>query len=164
MLRVPSSTGVVEVAVVALLPDLDGLALAALAADTDAFGVVTAVPERRRAARADPLAAAFVPALLLLEPLGEPLHQLVPAQCLDLRAFFLREMSLGQQLQPVFGQRFLQRLECLLDALEVLRERAVEPVEMFFVLDQRGAGQEIEIVHAETRDVLRALRAASGTP
>ncbi len=41
--------------------------------------VVAAVPERRRAARADPLAAAFVALLLFFEEFLQALHQLVEA-------------------------------------------------------------------------------------
>jgi hypothetical protein len=58
---------VVEVAVLAVLPDLDRRAVAGrLAADADALGVVAAVAEGRGAAGADPLAAALVAFLLLL--------------------------------------------------------------------------------------------------
>ena len=38
--------------------------------------------------------------------------------------------------------------ERLLDALEVLRERAVEAIEMLLVLHHRGAGEVVEIVDA----------------
>ena len=61
---------VVEIAERALLPDLERAALAALSADADALGIVAAIAERRGAAGADPLAAALVAPLLLLEPLA----------------------------------------------------------------------------------------------
>jgi len=62
----------------------------------------------------------------------------------------------GQELQPILGQRLLQVLERLLDALEVVRERLVEAVEVLLVLDQRRAREEVEVVSVP--------RAASGTP
>src|SRR5690606_27283304 len=51
---------VVQVAVFALLPDLDRAAVTAGAADADAFGVIAAVAEGAGSARADPLVAALV--------------------------------------------------------------------------------------------------------
>ena len=42
-------------------------------------GIVAVGAERRGAGGADPLAAALVPAVLLLEPLPQRLHQLLPA-------------------------------------------------------------------------------------
>src|SRR3546814_10137737 len=52
--------GIVEIAEVALLPDLDGLFLSAGSADAHAFRVVAAMTERTGAASADPLVSAFV--------------------------------------------------------------------------------------------------------
>ena len=153
---------VVEVAVLALFPDLHRAALAAGPADADAFGVVAAVAEGRRAAGADPFAAALVPALLLLEPLLQRLHQLVPAaERLDLRHLLGREVPPGQLLQPVGGQFLLQQVEGLLDALEVMREGLVETVEVLLVLDQRGTRKKVEIFDAVLRPrASRAPRAA----
>src|SRR4029077_6471313 len=72
--------GIVEVAVFALVPDLDRAAVAALLlADADALGVVAVGAEGGGAAGADPLRAALVAAFLLFQPLLERLHQLVPA-------------------------------------------------------------------------------------
>src|SRR6202000_1330909 len=68
---------VVVVAIGALLPHLDRAPVLAGAADADALRVVAAVAERRRAAGADPLAAAFVAALLFLEALLQRLHHRV---------------------------------------------------------------------------------------
>ncbi len=69
---------IVEVFVLALIPDLDRLALAlARIANADALGVVTAGAEGAGAARADPLVAAGMFAFLLLETLLELLDQLI---------------------------------------------------------------------------------------
>ncbi len=96
MLRVPSSTGVVEVLVLALVPDFHRLALAlAGVADANAFGVEAAGAERAGAAGADPLVAAGVAFLLLFQAFLELLDQLVQAaQGLDLRPFFIRQRTL----------------------------------------------------------------------
>ena len=71
---------VVVVAVGALLPDLDRAAVAALAADPYPLRVVAAMAERAGAAGADPLVAAFVFFLLLLQPFFQRVHQLIPVQ------------------------------------------------------------------------------------
>ena len=97
---------VVEVAELALVPDLDRAALAALAADADALGIVALIAERRGAAGADPLAAALVPPLLLLEPLLQRRHDLFPrAERLDLGHLLGGEVELGDLLQPFLGDR-----------------------------------------------------------
>ena len=62
---------------VALLRDLHRRAALALAADADAGRVHAAVAERRAAAGADPLVAAVVPLVLLLQPLEKAPHELV---------------------------------------------------------------------------------------
>src|SRR6185312_9538242 len=68
---------VIEVAVLAQLPDLHRAALAAgVAPDADAFRVEAPRPEGRGAAATDPLAAALMPPLLLGEPLTQRLHEL----------------------------------------------------------------------------------------
>src|SRR6185312_7614161 len=95
---------VVEIAELALLPDLDRGAVAAarpvlvgivaLAAlpHFHAFGIVAAVAERRRAAGADPLVAALMAFLLFGEALFQQLHQLVDAaQRRDVFLFLLGE-------------------------------------------------------------------------
>ena len=93
---------VVEVAELALLPDLDGAAIAARATDADAFGVEAAVAERRRPARADPLVATGVPLLLLAQPLLQRLHELVPAaERLDLRLLLVGQHPLHREPQPL---------------------------------------------------------------
>src|SRR5207302_11493782 len=71
---------VVEIAELALVPDLDGAAVARrFLADAHAFRVVAMGAERRGTGGADPLAAALMPGLLLGEPLAQRLHQFVPA-------------------------------------------------------------------------------------
>ncbi len=97
--------GIVEVLVFALVPDFDGLAVAALVlADAHAFGIVAHCSERRGAARADHLVAAFVALLLLFEALLQRLHELFPAaQRLDHFLFVFGEEFLRQRAQPFFG-------------------------------------------------------------
>src|SRR5581483_11108430 len=82
---------VVEVLVLALVPHLDGAALPVLLlADAHAGRVVAVGAVGRGTAGADPLLAALVAALLLLEALLELLHDLLPAaQGLDLGLLLL---------------------------------------------------------------------------
>lgn len=86
-------------------------------------------------------------ALLLLQALLELFHQRVPAELVELGFFFGAEVLVHHRLQPFLGQVDLQPGN-LLDALEVLPKGLVEAVEMGFVLDQAGAGEEVEIFHA----------------
>jgi hypothetical protein len=145
---------VVEVAVLAVLPDLDAGAVAGRgAADADAFRVVTAVAEGRAAAGTDPLAAAGMAFLLLGEALLEFLHQLVPAELFQLGLFLGRQMLFHHHLQPFFGDVGFKAGN-LRHALEVLAEGAVELVVVRFVLDQAGAGKEVEIVDRIPRHML----------
>ena len=46
--------------------------------DPDAFGIVTAVAERRCAARPDPFIATFVALFLFFEPLLQRVHDFIP--------------------------------------------------------------------------------------
>src|SRR5690606_4522204 len=87
---------IIQVLVLALLPDLgrSPLALAGIA-DTNAHRVVAAGTEGAGAASTDPLVAAGVTLLLLLEALLELLDQLVqPAQRLDLLALLVGQQTL----------------------------------------------------------------------
>ena len=94
----------VEILELALVPDLHRAAVAVLLlADAHAFGIVAVGAERRGAGGADPLVAALVAALLLLEALAQRLHELVPAHGLDLLLLFLGEIFLGELLQPLLG-------------------------------------------------------------
>ena len=147
---------VIEVGVFALLPHLHRALAAALAADAHAFRVVAGIAERRGAAGADPLAAALVALFLLGEALFEGFHQLVPAaHRLDLLAVFLGQVQLGHLLEPVQRHLAVDLAHCVLHALEVRGEGAVEAVVVGFVLHQRRARQEVEVLHREHRDVLR---------
>src|SRR5690606_39836105 len=94
---------VVQVLVLALVPDLDGLAVPALVlADADAFGVVTVGAEGAGAAGADGLVAPLVALLLLLDALGQRLHELVEAaHGLDLLLLLLGEELLAHLLEPL---------------------------------------------------------------
>ena len=95
----------------------------------------------------------FVAALLLLEPLLERLHQLVPAaERLDLRLFLLGEVAIDQLAQPLGRDLLAESRERLLDALEVRRECAIEAIEVFLVLHHRRAGEVVEVVDAVTGD------------
>ena len=89
-----------------------------------------------------------MPALLLLEPLAQGFHELVPAHRLDLLLLFFGEVFLGQLLQPLGGNiRLLHGVEQAFQPLEHGAEHAVELVEVALVLHQRGAGQIVEILH-----------------
>ena len=87
MLRVPSSTLSSRLANSRLSQTFTALRLRTPSCPMRTpFRVVAVGAERRGAGGADPLVAALVPLLLLLEPLLERLHQFVPAaQRLDLR-------------------------------------------------------------------------------
>ena len=149
MLRMPSSTLPSRSLNSRLVPHLHGAEVAVLLlADADAFGIVALGAERRGAGGADPLAAALVPALLLLQPLAQRLHELVPAHRLDLLLLFLGEVFFRELLQPFGGNvRLLHGVEQALQPLEHGAEHAVELVEIALVLHQRGARQIIEILH-----------------
>ena len=140
----------VVVLVGALLPDLDGAAVAAGAADADALRVVAAVAEGRRAVRADPLGAAFMAALLFLQTLLQRLHQFVPAERADRGLLLGREFPLEQLAQPIVGQAF--GLHARRHAIEEASERLVEAVEERLVLDQRGPRQVVELVERRRDD------------
>jgi hypothetical protein len=144
MLRVLSSTSPSEVAEAALVPHLDRAArAAAVLADAHAFRVVAVRAERARAAGADPLVAALVTSLLLLEALLERLHQLVePAHRLDQLLVLLGEVALELLAKPGLGD-LRANVEDRIDALEVRAEREVEAVEKLLVLDEACARQRV---------------------
>ncbi len=72
---------VIEIAVFAGFPHLDGRAVARrFATDADAFWMVAVVAKRAGTTRAYPFVAAFVARLLFFQTLLELLHQLVPAE------------------------------------------------------------------------------------
>ena len=157
MLRVPSSTVSSRFLYSRLSQTLTARPCAVLVlADAHAFGIVAVGAERRGAGRADPLAAALVALLLLLETLLQRLHQLLPAaQRLDLRLLLVGQELLGELAQPLLrdlGRDALggQRLE----ALEDVAEHPVELVEVPLVLHQDGARQIVEIVDAVVGDAL----------
>ena len=120
-----------------------------LLADAHAGGVVAVGAVGRRAAGADPLLAALVAALLLLEALLQLLHDLVPAaERLDLGLLLVRQIELGHRAQPLLRDLRLQRLAHQLEALEDVAEHLVELVEVALVLHQRGAGEIVEVLDA----------------
>src|SRR5205807_5338802 len=130
--------GVDEIAEFALVPDLDGAAVARrFRADAHAFGVVAVRAKRRGAAGADPFVAALMPGLLLGETLAQRLHQLVPAaERLDELLLLLGQVALAEFLEPFVGQLGL-RISRGLEPFEDVAEHPVEAVEMALVLDQR---------------------------
>src|SRR6185437_11092911 len=94
----------VEILELAAVPHLHRAVVAVLLlADAHAFGVIAVRAEGRSAGGADPLAAALVAALLLLEALAQRLHELVPAHRLDPLLLFLGEIFFGELLQPFLG-------------------------------------------------------------
>jgi hypothetical protein len=99
MLRVPSSTRVVEVAELALVPDLDRAAVAAFVlADAHALGIVAIGAEGRGAGGADPFRPALVPALLFLQPLRSvSISFSKPPSALDQLLLVLAQVLLGNR-------------------------------------------------------------------
>ena len=142
--------GVVVVLVGALVPHLHRTAVASLVlADADALRVIAVRPKRAGPARADHAVAALVALLLLLEALFQRLHQFVPAHLLDGGLFLGGELQLQRLAQPL-QRHVLGEVGQQLHPLEVGGEGAVELVEVRLVLDQGGARQEVELVHART--------------
>ena len=70
---------VIQVPELALVPDFDRLAIAAIGPDPDTLGMVSLLPEGRGTAGADPFIAALMALLLLLQALLELLDQLFQA-------------------------------------------------------------------------------------
>ena len=78
----------------------------------------------------------MVRAVLLLEPLAKLIHQLVPAELLELRNLLRRERALEHLLEPLV-RNLLRKVDRGLHAVKVFAERAIEAVELCLVLDQR---------------------------
>ena len=147
MLRVPSSRVAVEVAELALFPNLDRPAVPARPADADAFGIKAAMAEGRGAAGADPFVAALVAPLLLGEPVLQRLHDLVPrAEAVDRLHLLGREIGLGDHAQPFLGNLGADLLAGRDQPLEHLGEHPVEPVELALVMNEGRAGEIIELL------------------
>ena len=134
---------VVEVAELALVPDLDRAAVAGRFAGR--CGCPPGCSRMRRRASvprgADPFVAALVPLLLLARgaALSVSISLLAAAELLDLGASSsgLRCAS-RHASQPLLGDRSPRRAgAALLDALEVLGEHPVEAVVVALVLDQQ---------------------------
>ena len=105
MLRVPSSTVSSRLRNSRWSQTFTALRLRdACLADAHALGVVAVGAERRGAGGADPLRAALVAPLLLLEALAQRLHQLLPAaERLDQRLLFVGQQQLRLLAQPLLG-------------------------------------------------------------
>src|SRR4029077_7433902 len=95
--------GVVEVAVLALVPHLHRATVTrALLSDPDALRIVAIRAERRGGAGADPFSSALVALLLFAQALTQRLEQLVPAtERFDLALLLLRQRALAERLQPL---------------------------------------------------------------
>ena len=86
---------------------------------------------------------------LLLEPLFQRLHQLVPAaHFFDLRHFLWRQIFLGNRLQPIGGYIDVVLAIFCKYAFENLAKYLIETVQKRFVFDQCGAGQIIKFFGA----------------
>src|ERR1700674_3593735 len=109
--------------------------------------------KRRSARRADPLRAALVAALLLGEAFRDRLHELFPAERLDLLHLLGAEIFLRELLQPLGGDLGGGGVGQEIEPLEHVAEDAVELIEVALVLHQRRARQVIEILHAPSCDV-----------
>ena len=140
---------VIEVFIVALVPDFDGLEVFVFVlADADAFGVVAVGTKGRGAARADPFAAAFVALVLFFEALFQLLHNFFPAaKRFDLGLFLFRQEFFRQGFQPVFGNFGNLAFAKAFQPFEHLAEHAVELVEIALVFHQRGAREIVEVFH-----------------
>ena len=146
--------GRVQVAEFALFPHLDGATVPARSTNPHAFGIVAAVAERRGAAGADPFRPALVAALLLLQPLLERRHDLVPrAERLDPLHLLGAEVLFGDQLQPFLGDRLGGIVQLGDDALEHLAEDAVEAVEHGLVVNEHRAGEIIELLRVAANNL-----------
>src|SRR6516164_7548705 len=97
--------GVVQIAELAPVPDLDSAAVAALLlADAHPLRVVAVGTKRRGAGGTDPFAAALVPCFLLGKTPAQRLHQPFPAaERLDQLLLFLGQKPLGKFSEPSLG-------------------------------------------------------------
>ena len=92
--------------------------------------------------------------LLFLEALLQLLHDLFPAaQRFDLRFLLLGQEFLGQCLQPFLGNVGELAITDQFQALEHMTENDVELVEIALVLDQRGAGEKVEVLDPAIDDI-----------
>ena len=97
-------------------------------------------------------------ALLLGQPLRQGLHQLLPAaERLDLLLLLLGQVLFRQLAQPFLRDFGGDRLGAVGDAfqpLEDVGEDLIEPVDVALVLNEAGARQVVEILHAVVGDPL----------
>ena len=89
----PQLDRVVQVAILAAVPDLDGPAVTrSLLSDAHAFRVVAVSPEWRCSRGSDPLVASLVAAILLLQPFTQGFHEFVESA----HRFYLCEFFLAK--------------------------------------------------------------------
>ena len=140
---------VIEVFIVALVPDFDGLEVFVFVlADANAFRVVAVGAKGRGAARADPFIATFVALVLFFEALFQLLHNFFPAaERFDLGLFFFRQEFFRQRFQPVFRNFGNFAFAQAFQPFEHFTEYAVELVEIALVFHQRGAREVVEVFH-----------------
>ena len=116
-------------------------------------------PEGGCSRGADPFAAALMPAFLLAQPLLQRLPQLVPAQFVDLGAFFGVQMAFGHFPDPFFGDGGLCRFLCFhikrwFKCFEIPSKNLIETVKVPLVFHQRCPGQIVKIIHRARGQIL----------
>src|SRR5690554_4454027 len=114
--------------------------------------MIAPVPEWRATPRAYPFASADMPAFLLFQPLAEHLHEFVPAVFLQRRLLFWGQLLLKLLYQPF--QRDLLALWIHGGYLTVEGGKgAVIAVKKAFILNQRHAGQMVEVLDGGLHNV-----------
>ena len=97
-------------------------------------------------------------ALLLGQPLGQRLHQLLPAaERLDLTLLLLRQVLLRQLAEPFLRDLGGDGIGAVGDAfqpLEDVGEDLIEAVDVSLVLNEAGARQVVEVLDAVVGDPL----------
>ena len=141
-----------EVPVAPLTRDTECAAVHALAADTDAAQLLAVVPVRRIPAGADPLAAAVVLFVLLLQDPAEHLLDLrrtEPGRFHELFDHLGHQLRVFEPLEKVLGENILDRLLALLrDVSEVLQKQPVEQVELRLALHEHRPAKCIKALQA----------------
>ena len=141
----------VQLVVLAEIPKLPlsgykhGGVVAALAADADAMGAPTAVAPGGVALGANPVVAAVVLLLLLLEPLFQQIQELLQRllrKVLGPQLFDGQSQVIAWVVQPV--QQLLRQFALEGHVLEKLQEHLVEAVVLRLVLDDDGPAQLVK--------------------
>ena len=142
----PKLNRVIVVPELALVPHLDRRAIASrFSAHTDTFRMVATISKRGGATRPDPSVSPGMTSFLFLQALFEHLHELVPAVFFKLSLLLWCQPALKLLDQPV-QRDFFASWQLHLHGLVITAKGAVESVKQGLVLDQCGAGEEIEIL------------------